>query len=258
MRLTALLLTRYGSFEAERIAFDARPGVLNLLIAPNGAGKSVLRTAFGDLLFGIHDRTPMGFRFGYPSMKITAEIQQPDGSILTIGRRKTRGNALTAADGTDLDPAVVGTLLGNRDRALLERLFALDTDRLRAGGKALLESGGDLASALLSASGGIREARQLLRSLEKDRDELAPIRRVSQRPYYRALADYADARKRISAAQIKPDERQAQQDQLDALEQQQRAYNAQVEAASVEVSRLERVRRVRPLLSERDAAVAWL
>jgi uncharacterized protein YhaN len=258
MRLTALRLSRYGNFEAERIAFDPRPGVLNLLIAPNGAGKSVLRTAFGDLLFGIGNQTPMGFRFGYPNMRITAEIQQPDGSTLTIGRRKSRGNALTAADGSDLDPALVGALLGNRDRVLLERLFALDTERLRAGGKALLESGGDLASALLSASGGIREARQVLRFLEKDRDDLAPARRVGQRPYYRALDSYTEARKRISAAQVRPEERQAQQEKLEKLEQQQRDYNAAAETASVDVQRLERVRRVRPLLAERDAAVAWL
>jgi uncharacterized protein YhaN len=258
MRLTALTLTKYGCFEDERIVFDPRPGVLNLLIAPNGAGKSVLRAAFGDLLFGIHNQTPMGFRFGYPGMRIAADIRQPDGSTLTIGRRKARGNALTAADGSELDPAVAGALLGTRDRSLLERLFALDTDLLRKGGKALLDTGGDLASALLSASGGIREARQLLRALERERDDLAPVRRASQRPYYRALDSYTDARRRIAAAQIKPEERQAQQDTLDELERQQHEHNRKAEAASAEISRLERIRRVRPLLAERDEAAAWL
>ncbi|PPQ29947.1 AAA family ATPase [Rhodopila globiformis] len=258
MRLTALTLTRYGNFDSERIAFDPGPGVLNLLIAPNGAGKSVLRTAFGDLLFGIHNQTPMGFRFGYPSMRITAGIRLPDGATLTIARRKARGNSLTAADGGDLDPGLAGALLGNRDRPLLERLFALDTDRLREGGKALLDSNGDLASALLSAAGGIREARQVLRSLEKDRDELAPPRRAAQRPYYRALDSYADARKRIDAAQLKPDERHRQQEELEKLQQQLHDHNAATEAASAEIARLQRVRRVRPLLAERDAAEAWL
>jgi uncharacterized protein YhaN len=258
MRLTALTLNKYGCFEDERILFDPRPGVLNLLIAPNGTGKSVLRTAFGDLLFGIHNQTPMGFRFGYPGMRIAAEIQQPDGTALTIGRRKARGNALTAADGSELDPAVAGALLGTSDRPLLERLFALDTDRLREGGKALLASGGDLASALLSASGGIREARQVLRALERERDDLAPVRRASQRPYYRALDSYTEARRRIAAAQLRPDERQAQQDRLDELERQQHEHNRKAEAASAEISRLERIRRVRPLLAGRDEAAAWL
>ena len=73
MRLTALTLNRYGNFDNERMTFDARPGVLNLLLAPNGSGKSVLRAAFCDLLFGIGGQTPMGFRYGYPGMRITAE-----------------------------------------------------------------------------------------------------------------------------------------------------------------------------------------
>ena len=68
MRLTALHLANYGSFQSERITFSARPGTLNLLMAPNGGGKSVLRSAFCDLLFGIGGQSPMGFRYGYPGM----------------------------------------------------------------------------------------------------------------------------------------------------------------------------------------------
>ena len=78
MRLTSLTLNRYGNFDNQRMTFDARPGVLNLLLAPNGSGKSVLRSAFCDLLFGIGAQTPMGFRYGYPGMRITAEAIDPN------------------------------------------------------------------------------------------------------------------------------------------------------------------------------------
>ena len=53
MRLTSLQLQRYGNFETQTLTFDPSPGVINLVVAPNGAGKSVLRGAFCDLLFGI-------------------------------------------------------------------------------------------------------------------------------------------------------------------------------------------------------------
>ncbi len=53
MRLVSLQLTRYGNFAADRIDFDPLPGRVNLLFAPNGGGKSVVRQAFCDLLFGI-------------------------------------------------------------------------------------------------------------------------------------------------------------------------------------------------------------
>ena len=41
--LTSLALHRYGNYESERIWFDPRPGTVNVLLAPNSAGKSVLR-----------------------------------------------------------------------------------------------------------------------------------------------------------------------------------------------------------------------
>jgi uncharacterized protein YhaN len=72
MRLLSLTLENYGIFQAQRIAFDPAPGRINLLIAPNGAGKSILRNAFCDLLFGIHGQSPMGFRYGYTRMRLLA------------------------------------------------------------------------------------------------------------------------------------------------------------------------------------------
>src|SRR5689334_22733659 len=135
MRLTALTLTNYGNFRSERIEFCVRPGTLNLLMAPNGGGKSVLRGAFCDLLFGIGGQSPMGFRYGYPGMRIAAEAVDADGAAFSFGRRKGQGNTLIDLDGATLDPVGMVRRLSGLDRAQLERLFALDTERLRAGEK---------------------------------------------------------------------------------------------------------------------------
>ena len=43
MRLRRLLIEHYGCFERADLAFAAEPGRVNLVVAPNGAGKSVLR-----------------------------------------------------------------------------------------------------------------------------------------------------------------------------------------------------------------------
>ena len=82
MRLLFLTLENYGIFQAQRIGFDPATSCINLLIAPNGAGKSILRNAFCDLLFGIHDRTPMGFRYRDGRMRLMAEAVGPDGNKL--------------------------------------------------------------------------------------------------------------------------------------------------------------------------------
>ena len=170
MRLTSLTLYRYGNYDAERISFGSAPRTVNILLAPNSAGKSVLRNAFADLLFGIHNQTPMDFRFGYSGMRVTADIVRSDGSRTTFSRRKTRGNIVTGPDDATLDPGFLQGILGGRDRKLLERLFVLDTEGLRGGAADLLESGGDVASALLAAAGGIRQARALKQTLERKRD----------------------------------------------------------------------------------------
>ena len=58
----------------------------------------MLRNAFADLLFGIHNQTPMDFRFGYAGMRISADIIRPDEPQTTFSRRKARGNVVTGAD----------------------------------------------------------------------------------------------------------------------------------------------------------------
>src|SRR4051794_29584909 len=134
MRLTAMTLQRYGNYDFERISFSPAPGTVNLLLAPNSAGKSVLRNAVADLLFGIHNQTPMDFRFGYSGMRISADIIRTDQSQTTFSRRKTRGNVVTGADEQAMDPGFLPGILAGRDRRLLERLFVLDTEGLRQGG----------------------------------------------------------------------------------------------------------------------------
>src|SRR5580698_5598505 len=116
MRLLSLALENYGISQSQRVAFDPAPGRINLLIAPNGAGKSILRNAFCDLLFGIHGQSPMGFRYGYGRMRLLAEAVAPDGTKLAFGRRKGQGNTLIDADSATLDPFALAAMLGHTDR----------------------------------------------------------------------------------------------------------------------------------------------
>ena len=258
MRLTAFALTRYGNFEAEHIAFDARPGTLNLVLAPNGGGKSVLRAAFCDLLFGIGGQSPMGFRYGYPGMRIMAHAIGPDGQPFSFGRRKGQGNTLIKADGSSLEPATIIRLLGRIDRSRLERLFALDTDRLRRGEADLLASDGELGPALVSGAGGTHDLRAVRKSLEETRDSLAPLRRSAQRPFYVEVEKFAEARKRKEQSLLKPDQWQKLEQARAAAELRQAEQNQVVEAESQEIARLQRIRRVRPWLAQYDIAAGWL
>lgn len=257
MRLLALHLIRYGNFAADHIVFDPRPGCVNVLLAPNGAGKSVLRQAFSDLLFGIAGQTPMGFRFGYSGMRISAQAVTPDGTTITFGRRKGLGNTLLDARGSPDESGALARLLGQTDRTQFERLFALDTERLRAGGEQLLTTGGSVADALLAA-GGLRSAKELRQSLDAAADALAPARRVAQKPFYLALDGLQDARKRAGSALLRPDDWVRMESDLADVEAQRTEQNRLAATQATHMARLQRVRRVRAPMAERDAADAWL
>ena len=194
MRLTSFTLENYGNFDRLELRLDPEPGRITLIVAPNGAGKTVLRTAFRDWLFGIPGQTPMGFRFGYPGMRLFAEGINGGGGTFAIGRRKGTGNTLIDADSNSVEPSVFARLIGEADESLFKRLFALDTELLRAGVNAIIETGGELGEALFAAGSGIAGMRRLREGLEALRDERAPARRVSSRPLYQALDSIATAR----------------------------------------------------------------
>ncbi|MBO1080069.1 AAA family ATPase [Roseomonas haemaphysalidis] len=258
MRLTGLTLRRYGPFQDAALRFDPAPGRINLVLAPNGAGKSVLRHAFSELLFGIAGQTPMGFRHGYSGMQLSATGLAADGTAFAVTRRKGLRNTLTGADDVALDAAWMDRLLGRADARLLQQLFALDTDRLRQGGRDLLSSGGALADALLAAAGGLREASALRRELEEERDRLAPPRRVAARPFHAALDRWTDSRRALRQSLVRPQEWAGREQALrDAALARDASGQAAAEAATA-LRRLERIRRTRPQLLRHAAAAGWL
>ena len=175
MRLQRLRLECYGNFADAVIELDGRPGRINLVVAPNGAGKSVVRQAISELLFGIHTQTPMGFQFGYDRMRLMASAGFGDGEAFGFVRRKGRANTLTDPSGQPAHPVLLARMPREADRKRLERLFVLDSAQLRAGGRALLQTDGDLADALLSGAGELGSARSLAADLVRRRDEAAPM-----------------------------------------------------------------------------------
>ena len=204
MRLGTVTLERYGPFEKLDLPFDPTPGRLNLIVAPNGYGKSVIRTAIGDLLFGIPERTPMDFRFGTERMRLLADVSAPTGD-LSLVRRKGRGNTLALADGSPVAPEMLRQLLGSADLALFRELFGLDTALLRKGGQELINSQGRLGQVLFAAGGGMGRVRELLKALEEQRDKLGRAARHKSAPLWSAFTDWELASRDLRQAAIRPD-----------------------------------------------------
>jgi uncharacterized protein YhaN len=254
MRLAHFRLERYGPFELLDLPFDPTPGRINLIVAPNGFGKSVIRQAIGEFLFGIEARTPMTFRFGTERMRLGADVVH-DGGVMSLVRRKGNGITLSQTDGTDIRPEDARRLLGGADATVFRELFGLDTALLRSGGHDLIRSQGRLGQVLFAAGGGMARVRELLTELERKRDELGKASaRHKSRPLWNALSNWEQGGADLRRAALRPDgwntlERTAADEtrQLETLVSEQAAEARERE-------RLQTIRACRPWLDRLRAA----
>lgn len=187
MRIARLDLTRYGHFtDAVLELGPARPGQpdLHIVYGPNEAGKSTLRSAWLDLLYGIPARTSQDFRHPYASMRIGAAVEIA-GTAHDIVRVKRPANSLTDADGRPLPDSLLTAGLGGLDRAAYETMFCLDDDTLKRGGDSILSSQGELGQLLFSASAGLAALGARLEALREQAD--AFHRKAARKSRLRAL-----------------------------------------------------------------------
>lgn len=250
MRLTSVLLENYGNFEAVRLLLDPRAGHINIVVAPNGGGKTVLRRAFRDLLFGIPGQTEMAFRFGYQGMRLLAEGIDDRGAPCRFGRRKGIGNTLIDGVGNSLDPRILKQLIGGADEAMFERLFALDSDLLRKGAEAMLACGGDIAEALFAAGSGIAGVRRFREEFEAKRDELAPGRQKKSCLFYQELDALTNARKDLHKFTVRPQAWEELSGKLDFIRNRRAALFVEHADGQAAIERLQRIKRVRPWLEQ--------
>ncbi|RRH96665.1 hypothetical protein EH240_22015 [Mesorhizobium tamadayense] len=174
MRLRRLDLTRYGKFTDKAIDFGPKPSSgpdLHIVFGLNEAGKSTALSAYLDLLFGIEERSRYNFLHEYSSMRIGGLLEF-EAQTLAVSRTKSRSNSLQDAEGRPLSEIAISAHLAGLSREAYSSMFSLDDETLEAGGKAILESRGDLGKLLFTASAGLGHASDVLAALETEADGL--------------------------------------------------------------------------------------
>ncbi len=256
MRLKSLLIENYGVFKRLEIPLSVEPGTIDLVVAPNGAGKSMLRGAMHDLLFGIPLQAPgVKFRFGYSGMALHAAALLADGTDLRFGWHKQKGR-LFEGDAAVEQRRFAGAI-GALSTRQLSHLFALDTEHLRRGGEELAKGGTSLGVALLSGSGELASARSLQISLEDRRRALYEKRRSA--PRLNAAARKLDeAARDLRNAMQRPPERVRREEAVAAAAQRLAEAEAAHRDARARSRRLARIDRTRQPLADLAAAQSWL
>ena len=138
MRINEFKLIRYGKFTDRTLHLPARASTqgpdIHLIVGPNEAGKSTLRQAIGDWLFGFPTRTPMGFVHPMPELRLGGTLQRTaDASALAFERTKANKNTLRTPEDAVLPDTALAPWLANLQREAYERMYGLDHDRLEPG-----------------------------------------------------------------------------------------------------------------------------
>ena len=247
MRITRLDLLKYGAFEGRSMVLrpDAK---LHVILGANEAGKSSTLAAVSDLLFGFPSRTPYDFRFKAAELRLGGEVASSAGGKLAFVRRKGTKNTLLDLTDKALDDHALAPYLGQMTREVFAKAFGLDAERLREGAEALLQARGEVGSSLMAAASGIRGLTRLRRDIEDRADGIFTPNKSQSRAFYQARDRYEGAKKAIGEHELRASGWKRLNEAVAQNEERLAAFTQEGRKRAMERARIERLKRLAPLL----------
>lgn len=260
MKIQKLFLHAFGPFTGAALDLSGSTQ-LHLIYGANEAGKSSALRAMADLRYGIPMRSQDDFVHPFRDMLLAGTFVDAAGQVLALARRKGHRDTLLRADpdtglpvtGSAVTPAVLLALTGGVDRVQFDTLYGINAERLRKGGKMLIEGEGELGAALFEASTGTAGIKAMLATLANDTKRYyAP--RGQTMVLNEAAHQLEEAQQRYKKAITRPDHWK----QLERVHQEARQQLADIRdqliQRRVRAAQLTELRAVEPLLRDLDAA----
>lgn len=247
MRFHRLDLLKYGKFTDRTIDFPASKRDFHLIVGPNEAGKSTLRSGILDLLFGIPQRSQHAFLHPLNELRLGASIGNQTGT-LEFQRAKAQKQTLrTPADAVLADNALM-PYLGTADRNFFDQMFGLDHTRLIAGGNSILNAENDVGQVLFQSAAGIASLGRIRDALLAEADKLWAPKKAAARAYYSAAEALDKANAALKEATVRPKVWAEANARLESVAAELDGMADALRQLEVRRSRLERVRRTAPFL----------
>jgi uncharacterized protein YhaN len=248
MRISRLDLLRYGKFTDKSVLFPAAKQDFHLVVGPNEAGKSTLRNAMQDLLFGIETRSAYNFLHPHNEMRLGALVEQSEAKLDFI-RIKARNNTLRTPQDGPLSDSALATYLGQVDRDFFGQMFGLNHERLEQGGRDILSASNDVGRILFQAAAGISSLGEIRDRLDDEASKLWAKRKSGDRAYYIAADQLDAAESALKQALVRTKDWQEAKNRLDELNLHLNEARQRYQHLETERIRLERVRRIAPMLA---------
>ena len=245
MRINRLDMFRYGRFTDTSLEFPVQNPDVQIVFGPNEVGKSTALAAIEDVLFGIPHNSVLNFHHDYASMRIGAVLENGN-ETMEVRRRKGNKDTLLTPEDTPI-PAGDGALasfLSGADRSFLVRMFCMNHERLRQGGREILESQDEIGQMLFSAGAGLSSLRKTLNSLEEEADGLWASRRAARRRYFQAEDRLRKANDELRDHIVTATKWHKLKQDYDAARDSYTAIEKEIEETSTEQRKLGRIRLV--------------
>ncbi|MBW4047715.1 MAG: AAA family ATPase [Proteobacteria bacterium] len=251
MRIQRIDLIRYGKFTGRRVELPQRAHDIHVIVGPNEAGKSTLRSAIVDMLYGLPMRSAHAFLHPLPELRLGGLLEQ-DNNILEFHRVKANKQTLRTPQDAPLTDGALGGYLGNTDREFFLQMFSLDHERLVKGGAAILSASSDLGQILFQSAAGIASLGDIREALETEAGKLWGPRKAGDRAYYQALEAFEAATKTLKDATVRAKDWSDAQSKLAELDSELVGARQRHTALKQRRGQLNRVLAVKPFLLELD------
>ena len=247
MRLHRLDLIKYGKFTDRSVEFPHSARDFHLIVGPNEAGKSTLRSAVLDLLFGIPTRSAHAFLHPLNELRVGAAIGNQAGT-LEFQRAKAQKQTLrTPSDAVLADNTLV-PFLGTADKHFFDQMFGLDHTRLVEGGNSILNAENDVGQVLFQSAAGIASLGKIRDALLAEADKLWAPRKAADRAYYSAVDLFEKASAALKETTVRTKVWTEANSRLQAVMDELGSVGDLLRQLEVKRSRLERIRRTAPFL----------
>ena len=280
MRIRELRLLRYGKFTDRLLTLPHASQDIHLVVGANEAGKSTMRRALSDWLFGFPMRsTGMDFLHPMQDLRLGGIIEDntasreehsagqdtatgstgtgafSNGQIrsLNFERRKGQKNTLRTPADEPLPDSTLHEWLGSLQTDEFRRMYALDHATLVEGSESILQASDDIGRMLFQAAAGIEHLGDALKTLQQEADSLWAPRKSGNRVFYQQQDAYEDARRTLGQAQLRTRDWKESHDALTDVQHQLEEARSKHAEIQQHIHRLERIRRVQPLLRDAEA-----
>ncbi|MFA8357312.1 AAA family ATPase [Burkholderia ubonensis] len=258
MRIKRLDLIKYGKFTDAALGFPRADHDFHVIVGPNEAGKSTIRTAVSELLFGMKLQTPLDFLHSTPELRIGGVLEGAAGEM-AFHRARGRTPLRTPAD-ERLPDDYLAAVLDGASKEFFEQMFGLDHGRLVEGGRSILDASDKLGQVLFESAAGVGSLGPVREELDARSGELWAPRR-SGSAFAVAETSFNEAVGELKAVQVRTRDWVDRKEAREAVDQEIERARAEQRRLESLRSKLERVRRLAPYLKEltvKEAALVEL